>query len=655
MHLTRYRVGITAVAFALASCAAPIAGVNPTGGVTAPTGTTSTPPALPAATATPVGSSAVPSQAPAGPTDARVRLTGTVLLNETPVADASVVAQDLATGKALPLAPWTDAPAAHRLLQTVRTDAQGRFDGALPTLAAGQLVKVVVTKGSQTFTTLFNERGQAVGGDEVTTPRYTLQQGQSTAIQIRLRLTAASTAASQAFEGALRLTFQLPAAISAERRSATLEAARKAADTLAQALATKPEVAGRIVSSLNNAGEVTQVEAFRTAVTNLSVFTDLFRAVQSELQAVSLEKLSAPEGLDPIRARHFPLDDVIISPSGFLGFSGQQQPITLAGQVQSNFIPRSGRGGGSSNANSGTGPEMRIIALTTGLTFDSYLNGLARVSFGSGDNRLAFVNGSTAIQMFDAVSGAPPTATPSIDFGDPIKCIAQAPDSYATRTLYVGTDGPYVGTYHPNTDATASLTPSTGTGYNSVTAGAQRVYAAQWNNYAIQFFDHDAPSGPSTVQVNNQPWELSNSNFGGAMAIHQAASPTIFVGTNGGNIFAAEDGGTATRTVATGIADIRGMVFATPTLYVSSMSTSRVIAVDVNSLATSVFLDASDLTASGLSGPFVPHGLTLDDETNPTYLYVLDENQVPPLGTYRLLAPAPPSTNGRILRVRITP
>jgi len=85
------------------------------------------------------------------------------------------------------------------------------------------------------------------------------------------------------------------------------------------------------------------------------------------------------------------------------------------------------------------------------------------------------------------------------------------------------------------------------------------------------------------------------------------------------------------------------------------MSTNRVIAVDVNSLATSVFLDAADLTASGLSGPFVPHGLTLDDETNPTYLYVLDENQVPPLDPYRLLAPAPPSTNGRILRVRISP
>jgi hypothetical protein len=346
-------VGWLALAFALASCASPLAGVNPTGSAVAPAGTPSVVPSnpTPAPLATPAPAAA-PSLPPAPPVaqDARVRLTGVVLFNDTPVTDATLTATDLVTGQPVALTPWSEAPQARRLLSTLRTDAKGVFNLEAPTLTEGQIIKLVATKGSQTFTALFNDKGQAVGGSEATSASYRLQQGTAVSVTIRLRLTAASTAASQAFEGVLRLTFQLPAEKSAERRAAALEAARQAALALEEALAKKPEVAGRLVSSLNSTGEVKSMEAFRTAVTNLGQFSALFKLVQAELRALSLETLTAPANFAPILARQFPLEDVVISPSGFLGFSGQQGPIVLAGQVQSNFVPTPPRGGGGRQA-----------------------------------------------------------------------------------------------------------------------------------------------------------------------------------------------------------------------------------------------------------------------------------------------------------------
>jgi hypothetical protein len=135
-------------------------------------------------------------------------LTGTVLFNDAPVADASVTAVDLAAGKAIALTPWSDVPTGLKLLSTQRTDVQGGFDLALghpwpsqdqplpgqvfelPKLADNQIVKLVATKGGQTFTALFNSRGQDIGADTPTTASYQLQQGAAVSVTIRLRLTA---------------------------------------------------------------------------------------------------------------------------------------------------------------------------------------------------------------------------------------------------------------------------------------------------------------------------------------------------------------------------------------------------------------------------------------------------------------------------------
>jgi len=261
-----------------------------------------------------------------------------------------LTAVDLATGKAIALTPWSDKPSTRRLLSTQRTDAKGAFDYELPTLDEGQIVKLVATKGTQTFTGLFNSRGQTLGADTPTTATYQLQQGQAVSITVRVRLTAGTTAVAQAFEGILKLTFQLPANLSAQRRAAILEMARKAAQQVEEALAKQPEVAARLVATVNSAGETNQVENFRTAVTNMGMFDPLFNATQAELLAIAAETLVSRPDLAPIMARDFPLDRVVISPSGLLGFSGQQGPIKLGGEVNSNFVPASSGGSGSAPA-----------------------------------------------------------------------------------------------------------------------------------------------------------------------------------------------------------------------------------------------------------------------------------------------------------------
>jgi hypothetical protein len=213
----------TALTFTLASCSVPNAGLFPHG---AP----ATGPVAPAAgVPAPTGAAAAPAPVPALPPappmakDARARLVGVVLFNDTPVADASLTAVDLATGKAIGLTPWSDTPKGMKLLSTQKTDAKGTFDFELPKLDDGQIVKVIATKGAQTFTALFNRRGRVLGADTPSAATYQLQQGQAVSITVRLRLTVATTAATQAFEGVLKLTFQLPANLSADRQAAILE------------------------------------------------------------------------------------------------------------------------------------------------------------------------------------------------------------------------------------------------------------------------------------------------------------------------------------------------------------------------------------------------------------------------------------------------
>ncbi|MEB3221909.1 MAG: hypothetical protein VKS61_07490 [Candidatus Sericytochromatia bacterium] len=247
------------------------------------------------------------------------------------MADATLTAFDLATGQALTLRAWSETGSG--ATGTQRTDAKGAFDLDLPKLADDQVVKLVAVSGSQTFTALFDARGRAVGAVGAQGASYRLAQGQAVSITIRLKLTPATTAAAKAFEGALKLTFQLPKEAREAERNAALAAAEQAAKEVESALTTKPELAEDLVVSVGTNGEVRDVDAFRSAVSKLGVFDKVFSAVQGRLQAVTAQKLTADGKLDAITAEDFPLDKVAISKTGGLTFTGGGTPSTLGGDL----------------------------------------------------------------------------------------------------------------------------------------------------------------------------------------------------------------------------------------------------------------------------------------------------------------------------------
>ncbi|MEB3223457.1 MAG: hypothetical protein VKS61_15395, partial [Candidatus Sericytochromatia bacterium] len=268
--------------------------------------------------------------------DARQRLTGSVVFNDAPVADATLTAIDLATGQALTLRAWSDA--GNGATGTQRTDAKGAFDLELPKLADDQLVKLVAVSGSQTYTALFDARGRAVGAAGAQGASYKLAQGQAVSITIRLKLTAATTAAAKAFEGALKLTFQLPREAREAERAAALAAAEAAAKEVEAALAAKPELASDLVVSVGADGEVKELDGFRSAMAKLGVFDKVFEAVQGRLVAVTAQQLTAEGTLDAITAEDFPLDRVTIREDGGFSFTGGSV-ASLGGSVTSNYVP----------------------------------------------------------------------------------------------------------------------------------------------------------------------------------------------------------------------------------------------------------------------------------------------------------------------------
>jgi hypothetical protein len=425
---------------------------------------------------------------------------------------AGLVAVDLATGQAIALTPWSDVPKGLKLLSTQRTDANGAFDFELPKLAENQIVKLVATKGGQTFTALFNSRGQTIGADTPTTATYKLQQGTAVSVTIRLRLTAGSTAATQAFEGALKLTFQLPVGTSAERQSAVLEAARKAAQDVEAALAKKPEVAARLVAAVNAEGAVNSVENFRTAVTNLGVFDAMFKAVQAELLAVAAQKLEVRKDLSPIRGSEFPLDQVVISPSGLFGFSGQRNPINLGGAVTTNFVPTPPRGGGSGVAAPSRRPSPWTVypsSLSAG-----WVDGLAYLR---GRNALVMGRDFSGIvgqfHRLELGTGVFTNLLPSFD--SLINGVSQTQNS-ASETVFVGSVHGETGTgsmdgiywYEPETSATGTLVtglPGSGQLY-AVGAGRNHVYAVRNGaNQAMTAYSQTDPTASYVVHADTGP------------------------------------------------------------------------------------------------------------------------------------------------------
>jgi hypothetical protein len=275
---------------------------------------------------------------------------------------------DLATDKSLPLlaAGGQNLIAAggqnYALSQdsATQTDANGRFDMTLPPMEPGQLVILRATSGSQIFLAMFDYRGRAVGqapaGQEpVGVSSYQLQQ--TGGLSVALRLTVASTALVNAFEGVFRLQLRRPASeISSaiERLVARVEEIGK---DLEQKLAASPEKATALMQALGAGGEVASLESFRSVLGELGVLDRLREAVKEEIQALREAALQNGNGQVPLAIEDFPLEEVSISSTGAITIGSGATAVTVGVTVQPTTptTPVSGGGGGSGGGGSSSG------------------------------------------------------------------------------------------------------------------------------------------------------------------------------------------------------------------------------------------------------------------------------------------------------------
>jgi hypothetical protein len=632
MHLRRHLLTSTAVLFALASCAVPTAGTRPSG---APASVTPAAwpigPAVPAQTAAPkVAPVAVPSLPPAPPIAdaARLRLTGSVVFADQPIANASLTAIDLATGRAITLDAWSETPG-RGATGTQRTDAKGAFDVELPELRDGQIVRLTATTGSQTFTALFDARARAraVGAAGAQGESYRLQQGQAASITFLLRLTPASTAAAKAFEGALKLTFQLPKGAQQAERDRALAAAEQAAKEVEAALAKRPELADDLVVSVGPDGEVRDLDAFRSTVARLGVFDQVFEAVQARLEALSARQLTAEGALDPVTAEDFPLDRVAITPGGGLVFTGGRS--ALGGDPGAHFLPTPAR---RTRRDAGGNVPIRVEPAVFTLPFTPTALAFLRGGLGL----LLGTDNPSGPSLHRLVPPGPSLPEAGSRRGQTTG-IAQSLDTASDRVVVVGITetGQEAFTYTVAADGTASTDVSltqAGLLRPQAAAGRSRFYVLEsgiqaFNDTRVRWYDQLTPTTSSgTLRVGGSDWHplatALSASQDGAMTVWDAdaATPTVLV-ANMNTVHLGQDGGTA-RAIQLPQRVI-GLAIASPTLYVT-YAFDRVVAVDLRDPQASSTVVSSQFGSGAVRFDwFQPlKGLALDGPTSPTTLYV---------------------------------
>jgi hypothetical protein len=550
-----------------------------------------------------------------------------VVFNNQAVPDASLTAVDLATGKAIALKAWSDTPG-QGATGTQRTDATGAFDLELPKLGDDQLVKLTATAGSQTYTALFDARGRAIGAASQQGASYRLAQGQAVSVTIRLKLTPATTAAAKAFEGALKLTFQLPKEAQQAERDRALAAAEQAAREVEAALAARPELADGLVVSVGADGEVRDLDAFRSTIAKLGVFDKVFEALKDRLLAVTAQKLTAEGELAPITAEDFPLDRVRISRGGSFTFTGGRGAV--GGTENSTFVPTPGRSRRRGTAD----PGPRWVRF----------NAPAEVSWAASLGRPSGLLISSGVGLLHMS----PTGvfTPIEELGLPRgRRGGLAASSGKVVFGLEGMGGLF--TLEPSNGATATIVENGD--FKAIGAGASNYYAAQTGEETpVRWFSIANPSVASgVVRVDNRDWTVSYAYA--ISAFEGGASPTVFVAELNKPIrVGVKDGGPARDLV-----ELRGavtaLVIATPTLYVAAPFAQAVYAINVNEGTGTVFVapEGSNLDAEVKVTPdenerFRPFGLALDE----TYLYVTS------VYISRTMSPA---LQGRVTRVRLEP
>jgi hypothetical protein len=279
-----------------------------------------------------------------------IRLQGVALVNDAPLANARLTAFDLATGRPLPLIAAGGqnliAAGGQNLIAAggqnyavaqapeAGTDVGGRFDCALAGLTPGQVVKVVATANGRTLVAVFDGSGNAIGA-EASAYRLTQAAG---ALVVRLRLTLASTAASKAFEGAIKLQFQRTD--SPEAITQVLAAARRTLGTLEQAIARKPELATRLADLVGANGEIAQTRAFTEVVAALGVVDAVAQDIKDTLRTLGTATEATVTGdLDKVTAEDFPIGTVTITEGGTYTYTDGQGEAVDGALATGRFEP----------------------------------------------------------------------------------------------------------------------------------------------------------------------------------------------------------------------------------------------------------------------------------------------------------------------------
>jgi sugar lactone lactonase YvrE len=251
---------------------------------------------------------------------APLRVQGAAQLGGEPLADARVQALDLLTGEALA----TDGGDA-------RTDAAGRFDLRLRPSGTQRVVRLVATQAGRTLTTLLDGRtGRAIGAGLIADrgQGYRLKQE----VAVRLELTLASTAASQAFEGTIKVQLRLSGLTGS--LDAVLAAANRAAEVLRTAFASNPSYAARLASAVGTGGKVQDVAAFRGVLRELGVVETLSAAVKDTLTTLATQPQAGDAPSVALTGEDFPVGEVTVTGAtfSFVGTEGQlvQGAVDLA-------------------------------------------------------------------------------------------------------------------------------------------------------------------------------------------------------------------------------------------------------------------------------------------------------------------------------------
>ncbi len=322
---------IAAACTAVAGCASPppsATGPQPTGVVPAAASVAATPAAFPS------------------PEARGARLTGLVELGGVPLRGARMHAFDLATGKEMALVAAGAGNYGLSQAAPAATDANGQFDYDLPDLAPNQVVKLVAEQGGKSLVTLFDGRGHAIGGaaPAAPPPAYRLQASATLGVTIKLRMSAATTATSKAFEGAIKIQFRLPESALENGLEGAIDAAMEALAALEARLASDPRLEEALADAIDENGEITDLPAFNAALEAaglVDLLADKVATVMTDFADAEgdVETSTGEQPLDAVTSEDFPVGRIRITAEGDFTFTDDDGETITGSIADGAFVP----------------------------------------------------------------------------------------------------------------------------------------------------------------------------------------------------------------------------------------------------------------------------------------------------------------------------